>query len=961
MTFSQSEKEAALLEFARSDPLSGGSTARSLELTRAVLVQEPDAIFTILRLTTAKLLTTIEVMLDLLDELTDTATDLAAKPQELNDISSLLTSASLARSVDSSISSRGVVGRGQGTRLSTSLRKSALDLTEGLRSNTRLSSSYDEARGTASGHIRTLRSQLTALLDTASNVSNAVATLNGSSVRSRLAEDRVHRIRLGVEDLADQMESLEPVDRSVLAKPSSLRLLAADVELQDVLRELSSGEPRLVQPVASPATYKLDAAGSGDAPSVQGTVSAPWPIEVGSEDLTINVNGASTGPIDLLDGTAGILAAELIGSVHEDDSVPGSTGFPIMTDITTPPTIESAGGPFVITLNVDDQLYIKVDSTTFVVTLTAGTPRTATQIATDITTAIGGDPVTATAVSGRVQLSYTNSSPPASFSARRLEVITSQGGYNPKDDATPLGNGVTTFWRLASGPLTLGTRSVGWLANHLLRLQVNDDPNVVQVSLPTGLWPDYLVQLGDDVTPGTIVYTIDQALSAASENATAEDDSGYLRIYSTDEGEGSIITIRSNGTDSDSGRGATTLGFGRDQEDRKSDVEATIVVAALKKNATLIAGATPTNERTDYFEGSGEITVDDEIEVEVAEDPTGGWPSASRLKMTVNAPNAYGTYQVSGYSWSAGTLTLETSRRLRDPLTTTCWVNVYSSFLKIESNDATTSGLLQMSGTPTTTLGLSTSLVRAVVRQFLVSENDPIIGWVTKNLLGDNIRARDIIRTASGSGIDLITAVDEENGLLDLLTGVPGNYTVSTTGFTIFSASALSYATLVDGIEVWTATEPSELLNDVAGAFARLYVAKSRDAASNARTRITIFKTSIESIQAYLASYSPQELSVVINALNSLTENGQDRARALLIDDDIEGFVDIVGDGSTIEALREAASAVSYRDLGAQRDNRQSRLKAVWVDAVDPRNVYPDFEVEEDAVYGQTDWGDRDI
>lgn len=955
MTYSTTEKTAALLEFARSDPLSGGGIARSLEMMQALLVQEPDAVYDVVLLAALKAKRSVTTMLELTEELTDAAADIAAKPQALEAIPNVSKASSIARTLDSSVTSRGVVGR-TGQRLSTALKDAAKELTGGIRKATRVRMSYDEARAVAAGNLNTITSSWDDLEELLLNITSAQTVLNSSSLRAKLGVQRVQRIRLGVEDVEGELESLSASERSKIARPAALRLLAADVELQDLLRPLASGSTRLHQPPAATATYRLQAAGTGDAPVLEGTVSAPWPIESGSEDMTVDVNGTSA-VIDVVGAYGPIQSASVKATVD------GSSGIALHSDITTPDPIQSAVGPFAVAAGTGDQLYIRVNSKTYRVTLTSGAGITATTLAADVNTdativadgvALGAPPVTASNVGGRLHLVYTHPSPPTDYGARVLEVVTQQGGYTLVADAL-----VLTPWRQGVSPNTVGTRSTGWTANNELRVQANDDPNLVTVTLPDGAWPDFLVPLGTTISPNTVVYAIDQAAQTAVEDFTAENDGGFLRIFSGLEGEGSIITIRTDGVDSDSGRCVQSLGLAPDQEDRQEDIPASTVVGALRSSPNIASGARVKEIRTDYVEGVGEVASSTSIELAAEDDPTGSWPSASELKVAVSGPDGSAVFQISSYSWAAATLTINVSRRIRDAVASDCRITVYKSVLRIESTDTSTSGLLRTTGDPTTPIGLSTTAVLAVVRQLRVSENSTVFGWRTLDLTGRHVRAQDVIRLSDATTVDTVTAVEESTGLITISTGVTATYVVSTAGFTIVSAAALAYKTLQSAIEACSGL--GDAIAATKKAFARLYVAKSVDAMINAKAKVTTLRLLLEALQAPLSAYAPPQLPIFRRALTLLTENGLDRARLLLTNADVQGFVAIDGDGSTVEALRKAASAVSYQDLGAQRDNRQNIPRAGWVDAVDPNNNFDDYESEDDEVFTPTRWGDEEI
>lgn len=920
LTFTTNEKNDALIEFASSDILSSDRN-RPLEYLIDTLVNEPDSLFSLLTLTKKRILSKISVIENYIEDLTNCANSLYTKKQDLSNVDYLDNARVTASSVRSSQTKAGL------SKLSRRIRESSSNLLNNVGYY-----SYSEARSLSKDRLNKLNNEVTALNKCLDNLSTSLTNLRSSNIGKVLAEEKIGKIASSIEDIAEEMESISEDERSKIARLSALRLLAADSKLNDIVKEVTTGDPRLTQEPSASPLYRIVASGTGTAPQITGDVSEPWPIESGSSTLTFDDLNGSTFSVDLLGSHNGVENAELTGTVEGP--------FNISSDIATPPALQSSIETFNIVAGTSDQLYIKVDSTTFRVTLTDGAAVTAATVANDINVSTAGSRVTASVVSSKVQIDYDMiPSIPSSYSARKLEIVSSQGGYSVTNEATDLQN-----WRSTTSGNPTGTRSIGWDANDKLRIQANDSRNYTEVTLPSGSWPNYSVNTGAVGSGGTVVDSIHNAAVAAGENFTSSNSGDYVVISSSEVGEGSIVTIR--GGSNVSNRGAKTLGFNIDQEDRCTDISVSIVKKSLENSSSFSERGYIDNELVRYIEGQGEVNGGTSFGISYDTDPIGDLPSPSEVKLSVNAQDGYGTYNVSSYNYFAGTLYFIVDREIRDPDSTKVWLSLYKSHLLIGSLDNSTTGSIDVSGSVASVVGLPTTAFLSTVNYLTVYENTDLYGWKQKDLTKLHINKQDLVKENDNTIIDSITSVDND-GTLTIDSGVEADFSRDTVGFVISSYSFNEYKELLNAISNLDKLDTS----DIDSSFYQLYSNKSRSSANYSTTLLSNFSSLLDSYESAVNSFNPISIDAVSLIVSALQESGLDNAVKNVKDADINAL--LRDEGSTMDVVRNAASEV--RKLIGDEEVR-NKVRAVWIDEVEDK-----IEEEDDILYKPEIWGDEEI
>jgi hypothetical protein len=684
----------------------------------------------------------------------------------------------------------------------------------------------------------------------------------------------------------------------------------------------------------------LSAAGQGTPAKVIGTKSAPWPLTNLTADLAFDINGAADFT-NVLGGSGPVQAADVVG-VAGPYSIASN-------NLMTPYAIQSVVQPYVITAGVDDQLYIEVDGKVFTVTLPAGAAVTAAQVVTAVATDPGvvADPrVTASVVTNMVRLSYSNPSPPSRYSDRYISV--NRGAYCS----------LALEPYAVMGPGTpAGTVSYGKSRNNSIPVNPNDSPAAVSIALPAGVWPTYAVNLGDTVTPGTVVYAIDQAAIAAGEDFSAESSGGKLRIFSTLTGEGSEIVVGIP-TSSSQIEAAKTLGlYGASSVQR--DIFAEVVVAAIRQNAVFAAQARVSGRRTDLFVGDGTVTAG--TEVTVTADPT-GWPSYDQVKVVVVTSQGNVNYYdlVAPYTFVGGSASLALNRRVKAGVGSAIRVTVYRQPVEIESVLDDESGYVLLSDTATAVLGLTTSLVTTALSTLVLQEYRALsASWYPANASLLGLKVEDLVLTESGTQVASVTAVTPATGELSTAEFFAVGDTVSY--FSIVSASAARFDDMCVSLSPFTGLFTYvEGVVDLCMSVAR--AAKSGTASVQVALACAEQMSTLATVFGFLnlicGVYSPVVVRQVETVLALLEENGLDRARALLLSGDFVTFAQL----DVQSAIRsETARQATGDALAMFGEQKHGVARSVWVDAFEQSSVFDDIESSDSELAVPVIWGDEDV
>ena len=112
-------------------------------------------------------------------------------------------------------------------------------------------------------------------------------------------------------------------------------------------------------------------------------------------------------------------------------------------------------------------------------------------------------------------------------------------------------------------------------------------------------------------------------------------------------------------------------------------------------------------------------------------------------------------------------------------------------------------------------------------------------------------------------------------------------------------------------------------------------------------------KTKLESLGSTLSSFSVQQISDVVAALNVLRERGMDRTRDALINCDFSSYVGITAQSASYaREFQRAANEVATKDLNTDTQVQMrfgadyNRLVASWENDVHPDQDFSDMENE---------------
>lgn len=944
------------------------------ELVNSTLLYEPDSVFYLIYIATQSLQKVVTDEVEILDELLDAVDDLLKPNKPIESVSSIAEASVALSAMGGAIQRSGRVGTSEYGRYLRAIEKSkrTLGSTTKLTFTPRGSSQAitdivrpaAKARKDSTTRFSSLKAQHMKLLERVRNLRTSYEDFNLDELATLVAKTQVSRAQSQMSSLYSELRDLSPVERTERARDALLKVLANKSVLASMTDAPTPGSAKLEQTKGGAATFRLYANGTGSAPVLQGEVSAPFPLELGSaQNLTLTLNDHTPDlNVDLLPAASasfvtGIRSAQLKGSA--------AGPFQLTPEVTVPyPILSRAVSPDFGLTTTTNLFHMTVDGVSYEVTLPTGAASTPVAVAAAIDAAI--PTITATAVSGntQVQIVYSNGSPPARYSDRSMHILVGHnnavlGPYMVGGVLSPLSSGNVVYNR-------------GWNSNLELMVKPNDDPAEEAIVLTAGAWT------GDPQTSWLrSASSVRTMINNSAVGFSASLDGDRIVLTSIEKGEGSILTIVTDNVgganSTPSFNGAATLGFYEGQEDRQRDVDGRVVTNLLNENVTFAAEAVAKTTYTELLRvrrASVNGSFDNGLDIPVDEDPA--WSDIAQLKVRILSGDNAGTYEIDSASWSAGILMLRLSkggspRRLREQDTTILHeVVVYRELIGITSLDNSTAGLLEAKNSTTfparAALGLPTGAIRGGVSKVYIEYNDPRLGWVPADLrrrlikVGDPLRRLDptteVTRVSSVSQADI--------GILGVSPQVDPLLNLTTThGFDIRSDSYLRYRAFDEELEDWWLELPpfdDEELQHLDKLLSPILLVNATvprvNAVYAAVEELKNKLTGVGSLLEVLQGYSVLSISQVDQVLQTLLEQGHDRARKLLITGAIAEYMKTTKESSSYgKAVMRATSAVVVQDVNEPTNltrhlsEDRERVVAEWWD---DKNPLYDFSDEED-------------
>lgn len=989
MSYSSDELKAAVSELVQGTvsfkrdvlgPRDAGSSFNEVrELVNSTMLYEPDSVFYLIYVASQALQKIVTDEVDILDNLLDAVDDLLKPSKPIKDVSSVAEASVALAAVGGALARSGRIGTseynrylkaierskktfGSATKLTFTPRGSSQAITDIVRPAA-------QAKKDTTTYFNDLKGQHAKLLERVENLLSAYEAFDLDELATLVARRQVTRAQQQLGDLHTQLNSLGPEERTELARDALLKVLSNKSAINSMTNAPEPGGTKLIQTLGGAAAYRLTASGVGTAPVLEGTVSAPYKlIKSTSDNLRVTLNGVSRD-IELLPNgdsfSDGIVQAELTGAK--------SGPFQIYQDMASPPYIRSrvisAGGTFGFTVG-NRQLHMVVDGVSYEITLPLTPSDTALGVASAINGSALGAVVTANGASTtHVDITYTPASPPDRYRERSMQIVL--GAFNASLFGPFYVGGIPS-------PLQSGyaVHTTGWDANNELKVKANGGLTEETISLPEG------GLTGDPKTNFLVTAdTVRTTINGAASGFTASLVDQRIRLRSVERGEGSIVTIVTaglygsgdprEGLGTASFNGAATLGFYGAQEDRKHDVDGRTIINVLNEDSVFAAQAKATMARTEYLRtrrATKHASLDDAIQFEGPEDLDDDWAANSEIKVQILNGDNSGTYGVSDRSWSGGVHTLELDRDLRDGDTDLLHeIIVYKNVIRITSLNNTISGSIKVLDTITDSadqeLGLSLTQVNSTVGKVYIEHNDPQIGWVPADLRQRLIKIGDqITQLDNNTSIGSVSSISEASqGLLGVSPEVSPSLSLDTTeGFNIKSISFLNYLTFRSSLIDWNDSlspyddESLAYLDKLLSPILLVDATTPRvnavyDAVRAMRDKLTGAGSLLELLQGFTVT----RIFRVDQALQTLLEQGHNRARNLLIKADIAGYLKTTKEDSSYgKAMMKATSAVVVKDVNEPTNltrhlsEERERVIAEWYDDKDP--LYDFSDVEDD-------------
>lgn len=984
MSYSSDELKAAVSELVQGTvsfkrdvlgPRDASSSFNEVrELVNSTLLYEPDSVFYLIYIASQALQKIVTDEIDILDELLDSVDDLLKPSKPIESVRPVAEVRTALISLSNAVSRSGRIGRteysryvraiekskrtfGSVTKLTFTPRGSSQSITDIVRPAA-------QARKDSTTHFNSLKSQHSKLLERVQNLLTAYDSFDLDELSTLVAKTQVARAESQMSALYELLDGLPPAERTQYAREALLKVLVNKSVVSAMTNAPEPGGTKLEQKQGGAATYRMAASGLGSPPVLEGTISAPFPLELNSsQNLTLTLNDATPDlTVDLLPSGSsfvdGIKAASLKGAKSGPFQI-----FPNLPSpwwIHTNDTLSNYG-----LTTTTNRFHMVVDSVSYEVSLPTGASSTPALIAATITANI--PTVTATEVPGfslgtRVMITYNNGSPPARYADRHMHVVEGAnnavlGPYRVGNQISPYGSstGYTAF-------------SYGWSDNTELRVKPNDDIGEEVINLTSGTWT------GDPKTSYLRTATqIESDINGQATGFTASVDGDVIVLTSTRKGEGSILTINTEGLSGGLGtpsfNGANTLGFYEGQEDRQKDVDGRVITNLLNEDPTFSAEAvakTSYTELTRQRRATIHATLDDRIEYVAPEDPTIGWPDASELKLKVLSGDNGGVYQIDSLSYLGGKLVINVSRDFRQQDTSILHeIVIYREVIQITSLDGSTAGLLEAKDSASyparSVLGLPTGSVTGGVSKVAVEYNDPRLGWVPADLRQRLLKVGDsIYRQDTKSEVTTVSSVtDAKDGILGVSPQVDPYLNLSTTeGFSIKSISYLNYLDFYSKLDAWwgeLGAFNDEDLQNLDKLLSPILLVDATIPRVNAvyssveelKDKLTGAGALLEILQGFVVT----KIFQVDQVLQALLEQGHNRARAMLIKGDIAGYMSTTKEDSSYgKAMMKATAAVAVKDVNEPTNltrhlsEDRERVVAEWYDDKNPLYDFSDAE-----------------
>lgn len=943
MAYSNDEKNDAVLRIVQGNPRFRRSSLATRrvdatsdevsELIRTALFYEPDAVYYLAYLTSNYYTRTVVTAQAVVAELLDALDDLLVPDRPVEDISSLSEARRALQSIEAALAQDGAVGARGFTRYNAAITKSRDVIGSAVKSTsvplaggasaTDIVRPRSQARSDANKGLASMKSLHASILAAVDLMLDAYSSYVGSGISTTVARTQVARARADLEKLEDELGALTASERTLRAREALLRIVANKGIVKAVADSPLPGEPKV-----SGTAYRAAAHGTGVAPFVEGTISAPWPLTAAKNLLAVDVGGALV-IVDFVTATPNGVStrASLRSGTFENFKIgPEENPYSLSTRRI------ATGGAYA---TADKTLYLIVDGVLYEVSFAGD--RTAAVLAAEIEAAVPVVTASAHTVGGQdyVEIAYDNGLPPALFQNRYMRVTSG------KDSATSLGP-----WRV-EGPLgsVLGEYTKGCDATDELYIQVNDAVAPTVLSLTHGAWPDYTrtaAQVASEIIGGGFT-------------ASATPD-GRVEIVSTLYGEGSKLTLLSAGSETRSHRTLRVLGFNQNDESRGESVIGRVVDNVMNGDlsyrllATAVARRhTLLTVRNAVVTGLSQLTID----MTGSGDPTTGWTAAA-LKVSLSNGANHGVYGVTSFLWAAPNLVLNLNCQLVDQSATNKHsVVVYKELLRLTSKDAGTAAYIQIvdihmdpGGSSAHALfGLPTTKMFGTVSQLLIERNDPVLGWVPADLSRSKIDVGDIVLSA---GVAVATVVGVGNvaaGILDITPVAPS---LSITELSVMSGDAQLHTAFTTALEAWkNGLSPfdDEALKVIDKVLAPILVLQnpSRDQVSGAYALVAAYGAKLTALKAVLDAFAISRIAVVDDTLRVMEEHGQDRARSLLLQGQYGEFFGVTArTASFSRALMDAASKVTVEDLNeptmirGEEEKIFQRVTAFWEEDTNP-------------------------
>lgn len=971
MSYSSDEKSAAIealvqgtLSF-QQDALGPLDTANEftevMETVYSVLLYDPDAIFYLIFLVRNSIKRIVNAEDSLCDDLLDAIDDLAMPNRPVNDVSSLASARNSLQAIDSALTRSGTVAGSEYRRYQQAMTRAKGELARTVKMTfvprgsttpvTDVVRPSDEAKSDVSRSFASMKEEHVRLLARVGSIQSALSEFSSGKLAAKVGQRQVIRAHRQLDDLYEVLEGLTGEERILQARQALLTLLANESVIKALATLPLPGTAKFSQPVSVAPLYRLKAHGEGTAPVVTGGVSSPYPLYDTTQPNPTNLlsfsdlNGApllmDLFPTSSPSFNTGIKPATITGSAAGDFALSG--------DLATPWPLVSFGGNYNITA-ADQLFHIVVDGVSYQCTLTLGAAQTAANIKADLDLLANWSPVAApvrpeivvSSAGGEVAVSYAVASPPPAYSSRHMEVVHGVGYAAPLEP-----------W--SSGPLgvTAASRSTGWDANNEIWVKANDDPAHVAITLPSGSWPTYAM------TAAVVAAAIDLV---GTPDFSSDLDGGRIRITSDIDGEGSIITMLGDVGSTASARGLSTLGFSSYQESRETDVAGSTLVSLLNNDSVFAAKASARMLRQDLLNAGRVVRVSDTfVRIPALEDPTGDWPLPAELKVVIASGDNRGVYQLVGYSWAAGAVSLELSRRLRDDTAGLMHtVTVYREIIEIASVDNGLTGTIALDSPADSArdlLGIDGLTRNSVVNELELEHNDPTYGWRAFDVSRLHIRVGDRVLNGISEEQTTITSIGQLASGVLVVPGVDPSFSLSVEGFSIQSGALVAYQAFITALESWVLNtlppleEDLEWIDRALGPI--LLTTPTRDRVNTAYTRVSMLKSKLGDLTSILDAFSVGPIAAVDSALQALLERGFDRARQMLVTGQIATFfVATAGNASFSKAFQAAANEFVVQDVNrgsrarARYDSEFVRLRQSWEEDQHPDYDFSDFEEE---------------